>query len=179
MVLRLENLNDERIRQFMLNEVEMDIKEGKIYFSSRLKKESYETYISLLKESIQNGDDDSLANEIRSKNCLKSTETSRRRGGTITKRVPIDAHITLAEGEFNRFYLRAICLKAIEIGAEIEVYRAKTVRNPRPESKKIIGKRLDPNKFLKDLREKIGIETVLGLPKPNTGLSGKIKMKEN
>ena len=90
--------------------------------------------------------------------------------------VPSDAHTTLAEGEFNRFYLRAICLKALEIGAEIEVYRAKSVRNPRPESEAMIGKRLDPNELLQDLRENIGVDTALGLPQgPNSGLSGKIK----
>jgi hypothetical protein len=44
--------------------------------------------------------------------------------------VPVTAADTLAEGEFNRFYLRGLCRRASAANmAEIEVYRAKEVAN--------------------------------------------------
>jgi len=40
-----------------------------------------------------------------------------------------NAHEMLAEGEFNRFYIRALCARAIEDGLpEVTVYRAKRSR---------------------------------------------------
>jgi hypothetical protein len=45
----------------------------------------------------------------------------------------------LAEGEFNRFYIRALCVRAIEDGLpEVIVYRAKEVQSARPESARMI-----------------------------------------
>jgi hypothetical protein len=38
--------------------------------------------------------------------------------------------------------------KGISEGLEIEVYRAKQVKNPRPESQALIGKTLDPKNYL-------------------------------
>ncbi len=106
-------------------------------------------------------------------NCLKTTEL--RKGKPV--KVPRNAHETLAEGEFNRFYIRGLCRRAIDEGlSALEVYRAKEVRDPRPESQNMIGKSLDPSQLLNDLRTQIGIDTVLGLPSgPNSGLSARIR----
>jgi hypothetical protein len=38
---------------------------------------------------------------------------SHRNGVPYVKRVPVNAPGILAEGEFNRFYLRGLCLAAI------------------------------------------------------------------
>ena len=62
--------------------------------------------------------------------------------------MPSNAHNTLAEGEFNRFYLRGLCLEAIQQGKMIEVYRAKAVNQPRAVSQALIGTQLDPNQLL-------------------------------
>ena len=109
-------------------------------------------------------------------NCLKSVERRRTKSGIITAKVPKDANKTLAEGEFNRYYIRGVCKKAISEGLEIEVYRAKQVEKPRPESQALIGKTLDPKTLLDDLRERIGVDTALGVPAgPNSGLSVRLK----
>ena len=92
-------------------------------------------------------------------------------------RVPYTAPMTLAEGEFNRFYLRGACLRAAsEVSRNmIEIYRARPSVNPRPQSEALIGTRLDPTILLSDLRDHIGVDTALRLPPgPNSGLSGRL-----
>ncbi len=88
-------------------------------------------------------------------------------------RVPITAPDTLAEGEFNRFFVRGLCVKAIEDGIpEVEVYRGKQVNQPRPQSEAMIGKRISAKRLLDDLRVSQGVEPALGLPPgPNSGLT--------
>lgn len=89
--------------------------------------------------------------------------------------MPSNAHNTLAEGEFNRFYLRGLCLEALQQGKMIEVYGAKAVNQPRAASQALIGMQLNPNQLLLDLRTNIGVDTALGLPAgPNSGLSGRM-----
>jgi hypothetical protein len=79
----------------------------------------------------------------------------------------------LAEGEFNRYYCRGLCQRALEVGIEeVEVYRAKAVTTPRPESQRLIGRRLSARSLLNDLRTSQGVEPALGVPPgPNSGLS--------
>ena len=171
-MLNLENLDDENIRRYMLEEVEQDIAEGKLYVSERLLDNKISNYTEYLKSAIQTGNSTMLAHKLLTNNCLKKTEI---RNTKIVK-IPSIAHETLANGEFNRFYIRGVCRKAIEENMEVEVYRAKTVSNPRANSALKIGMTYNPNKLLEDLRSNIGIETSLGLPSgPNSGLSVKLK----
>lgn len=70
-----------------------------------------------------------------------------------------------------RFYMRAVCIQALDLSAKIRVYRAKLVTNPRPESGVKIGSIVNPAELLEDLRRNIGVDTFLGLPSgPNSGL---------
>lgn len=82
----------------------------------------------------------------------------------------------MGEGEFGRYYARGLCRRAIDEGiAELEVYRAKAVMEPRPGSQAKIGLRVDPTTILKDLRQTQGVEPALGLPPgPNSGLTLRI-----
>ena len=157
----------------MLEDSETDLNQEKLYQSPRVKNSSQDRYVTLLREAILNGDDESLAMQIKENDCLKSSMPRISSSGRTTMaRMPRGAHLTLAEGEFNRFYIRAVCRKAISEGREIEVYRAKQVENPRPESQALIGASLDPNELLDDLRKNVGVDTALGVPAgPNSGLS--------
>lgn len=106
---------------------------------------------------------------------LRVARIARRQGEADEGKVPVTAPWTFAEGEFNRFYLRGLCLRAIDEGKSIEVYRAKAVVAPRPESTALIGARLNPHTLLADLRIHLAVDTALGLPAgPNSGLSGRL-----
>lgn len=173
MTLRLENLDD-RTRHFMLEELELDVTSGTLYLSPRLSESGRSEYESLLREAIKSGNDDSLAQALRSHNRMKLTEQRQKpKGGFTTARVPATAPDTLAEGEFNRSYVRGLCRLALEEGVhEVEIYRAKHVTNPRPESQMMIGKKINAKALLEDLRTHPGVEPALGLPPgPNSGLS--------
>jgi hypothetical protein len=82
----------------------------------------------------------------------------------------------LAEGEFNRFYVRGLCLRAIDEGIDrLVIYRAKAVEEPRPDSNRRIGRSVNPRTLLDDLRRNAGVDTALGIPPgPNSGLSVKL-----
>lgn len=177
MTLALQNL-DTLTRSFMLEEFERDFTGGVLYLSDRLTETGRNIYPRLLREAIESGDDTSLATEIRRLNCLKAVEPRRTpSGGVTTARVPVNAHETLAEGEFNRFYIRALCRRVLGEGGQLEIYRAKPVSSPRAESQARIGQIVqDPRRLLEDLRTNIGVEPALGLPPgPNSGLSVKLK----
>lgn len=87
--------------------------------------------------------------------------------------MPFNAAETLGEGEFNRFYSRGLCARAIaEQVSGVRVYRAKDVASPRSASISMVGQVFDPAILLDDLRTHIGVEPALGLPPgPNSGLS--------
>lgn len=108
---------------------------------------------------------------------MNATEQRRKpSGGYSTVSVPVTAADTLAEGEFNRFYVRGLCRRNLQDrDGQLVVHRAKTVAQPRPESEALIGTNPDAQRLLSDLRTNIGVEPALGVPKgPNSGLSVKI-----
>ncbi len=165
---------DAQTRQFMIEELEIDMSGGTLYISPRLNDTGRENWANILREAIQNHNDIWLANQLRVRNYMNTQEQKRTRsGGTTIARVPVTAPDTLAEGEFNRFYARGLCVRAIANGTtEVEVYRGKDVQQPRPESQLMIGRRINVNSLLNDLRNSQGVEPALGLPPgPNSGLT--------
>lgn len=172
MPLNLINL-DTVTRQQMILEVDYDVQNGKLYQSSRLSPIGLRDYETLLREAINNHDDSWLANQLRMGGRLNETETRRTKSGVTIAKVPITAPDTLAEGEFNRFYARGLCLRAInENIPNLVIYRAKLVSEPRPDSQAKLGTTVNPQSLLNDLRTNIGVEPALGLPPgPNSGLS--------
>lgn len=176
MALRFENL-DAASREAMLREIERDVASGDVYVSNYLNESGQRDWVEVLRDAAANGSDDTLANKIRDSGYLK-TEVERRKpkGGFTVARVPYTAHETLGEGEFGRYYARGLCLRAIDEGIpELEVYRAKDVREPRQESQQKIGMRVDPKVILEDLRRTQGVEPALGVPPgPNSGLTLRI-----
>jgi hypothetical protein len=161
----------------MLQELDMDVANGTLYISPRLSQQGEKDYEALLRRALSSGDDVSLARDLRSGRRMRDTEPRRTpTGGSTMARVPVTAPDTLGEGEFNRFYARGLCARAVDDGiSHVIVYRAKQVRNPRPESEAMIGKRLGAEALLQDLRTHPGVEPALGLPPgPNSGLSVKL-----
>jgi hypothetical protein len=118
-----------------------------------------------------------FAEQLRLNDCFNATfQRKNPKGGFITVRMPFNAAETLAEGEFNRFYIRGLCRRALETGiSQLIIYRAKPVENPRSESELRIGATLEAAELLQDLRANIAVETCLGMPPgPNSGLCVKL-----
>jgi hypothetical protein len=177
--LHYENL-DERTRQFMWSEVDLDMAQGTLYISSRLNEQGKQNYAALLKEAVTSHDDAWLAGELRRRDYMNAYEERKTpRGNFTVAQVPVSAPDTLAEGEFNRFYVRGLCARALQDALpEVEVYRAKTVNQPRPQSEAILGKRISAQALLEDLRKSPGVEPALGLPHgPNSGLTVRLYQK--
>jgi len=176
MPLNLVNL-DAQTRKLMLEEIDSDIAKGALYLSQRLTPGGRTEYPKLLKEAAQSHDDGWLATELRRRSLFAQTEQRRKPSGGYTEaKVPVTAPDTLAEGEFNRFYIRGLCARAITSSiANVVIYRAKSVASPRPESVAKEGTTINAQALLNDLRSNIGIDTALGLPPgPNSGLSAKL-----
>lgn len=166
---------DKETRKLMLEEIEFDISNDKLYLSKRFNENGIRLYSDLLKQVVLEGNEQSLAMALRKNNCFKTHEERKTKTGVTLAKVPETAPETLAEGEFNRFYIRGLCLRVINDGGILEVYRAQESGKPRQTSEDLLGSTVDPQKTLDDLRENIGIDTILGLPPgPNSGLSVKI-----
>ena len=172
----LRNLDDVT-RAAMLTEVEHDIATGAVYISSRLSPQGINDYPDLLRDAVQTGNDETLATSLSSNGRLLTHETARhpKGGPDIVKKVPVTAPQTMAEGEFNRYYARGICVRALaEVGpqARVTIYRARESLRPRSDSVALIGTTPSAAVLLEDLRTHIGIDTALHLPPgPNSGLS--------
>lgn len=164
---------DERTRAFMLEELAKDEAAGRLYISGRLTREGAERYPKLLREALTSYRDDWLAERLRG---LMAEREPSSRSKTGDKAVPHNADATLAEGEFNRYYIRGVCRQVeADGGTEVEIYRGKTVAAPRDESQMMVGTRIDAAKVLADLRANSGVNTALGLPPgPNSGLTVRV-----
>jgi hypothetical protein len=170
MAISYRNL-DNITRELMISELELDGRDG-IYISSYLNESGREEIYDLMSESFLSGTDDTLSRSIITRNLLNSYTTRRNRNGTTTQaRVPFTAATTLAEGQFNLYYMRALSIRALSENRRIIVYRGKDVENPRAESQMLIGENLDPNHVLTVLRETLGVNPSIGIPLPNSGLS--------
>lgn len=164
---------DNKTRAYMRQEVELDINHGKLYSSKRFNQNGEILYLNLIRDTVTHHDDEWLAHELSVRGCFKDYEERSRNGRVSLVKIPITAPQTFAEGEFNRFYCRGLCLRAIEEEiSEVIVYRGKQVEHPRPESQIMIGKEISAQKLLDDLRNSQGTDTALGLPSgPNSGLT--------
>ena len=172
-MLQLANLDD-RTRRYMILEFEYDSSHNQVYISPRLSPRGRADWPGLLRESFLSGNHAALASQLRLAGRLETREARQtKRGRVIGVNVPETAAETLAEGEFNRFYIRALCRRAVDYQiSSLVIYRAKSVASPRPASELRIGKSIDPQKLLSDLRANIGVDPALGVPAgPNSGLS--------
>jgi hypothetical protein len=172
-MLELKDLDDQS-RPFMVAEVDADVAKGAIYLSPRLTASGLREFPKLLRQACDQFDATWLASRLLQGRYISETEAYFRSGRRHTRKVNItQAAEMLAEGEFNRFYARGLCLRAMDAGvAEVVVYRAKAVSHARPESKQLIGSKIAAESLLADLREHVGRDTDHGMPGgPNSGLS--------
>lgn len=175
MPIHLENL-DSITRNYMLSEVNMDFEKDSIYYSKYLKSGLEDSWNNIFIKAVIEHNDVWLEQQTEIQELLVKTYQKRNpTGGFTTAKVPYTAPQTLAEGEFNRFYCRGLCVRAIKEGKMVQVYRGKNVANARSESKQMIGQIISPKELLDHLRTNVGVDTALGLPAgPNSGLTIKL-----
>ncbi|TFI45050.1 hypothetical protein E4P29_04775 [Rhodococcus sp. 1R11] len=162
-------------REAMAEEVERDVTSGTLYISPRLTDEGARLWPDVLRSAVSKGTDDILAQELVTRGFLKTHELGHRNGKPYSKAVPVNAASTLAEGEFNRFYLRGIASRGVVESRGIEIYRGRSSSNPRSASVALEGQRLAADVLLDDLRANTRTDTALGLPPgPNSGLTGEL-----
>lgn len=171
MPLKYDNL-DPITRRFSLDEFDRDVERGTLTISSRIRPADASEYEALLRQALAYYDDQWLEDRVEGMVVhfeLRHTPS----GSTTTAKLPSYAPRVLAEGDFNRYYMRGVCARAIDEGrGVVEVYRARVSAEPRPESKELEGQRLDAAQLLEELRTRYVDSTdepTIG--KPNSGLS--------
>lgn len=172
MQFRFENL-DESTRRYMAQELSRDLVYGTLYLSPRLTEEGRAVYPALLEEALRWHGPHWLADALRYADYLQPYEERRMGDEAIQTRVPVTAAEMLATDEFNRYYMRGVCLRALAEGSGVvEVYRGRDSAEPRPASQSLVGQRLSAAALLEDLRGWPDQAPVLGLPTGyNSGLS--------
>jgi hypothetical protein len=164
---------DEVTRKYMLEENLL----GNQYKSPRIVEGRMHEWIKIFTDALGNHSDDWLANETNRRRLMKQTETRKTpSGGTTEAKVPVNAAQQLAEGEFNRYYLRGLAARAIAEGkTHLLIYRGKSVSQPRPDSEQKIGTLVDAKLLLEELRRGDFVDNALGLPPgPNSGLTAEL-----
>lgn len=164
---------DEHTRVHMTAEVNADVRTGTLYHSQDFCEHGRTQYQALIRTACERGDVDSLAAALLPA-LFNPTRTDKNQ--RVTRLNLADSAIKFAAGEYNRFYLRGLCLRADGGGiTELVVYRAKVSENARSQSEAMIGTRVATMALLADLRENKGLDTHLGLPPgPHSGLSARL-----
>jgi hypothetical protein len=159
----------------MLVEIEMDEANGCAYVSTRLNSGGCESWPAMLRQAATDGNDESLEHYIERDECLNShyMRVNHRTGISSPISMPVNAAENLAQGEFNRFYIRGLCRFAIEKDIPFLVgYRARYSENPRSSSEEAVGHHFNPQAVLDDLRTTQGQDTQLKMPGgPGSGIS--------
>ena len=171
MPLHYENL-DPTTRRHALSELDGDVASGAFHASDRLRPTAVADYQKLLRDAIRYYDD--LWLEERAGDLLVDFEHRKTRsGGQTPAKLPSMASRMLAEGDFNRYYMRGVARRAIEEERHVvEVYRARLSVEPRRESAELEGKRIAATEVLERLRGTGGIGSdAAQLGRPNSGLS--------
>ncbi|HET7550237.1 MAG TPA: hypothetical protein VFK04_03045 [Gemmatimonadaceae bacterium] len=171
MPLKYDDL-DPVTREFTLAEFDGDVERGTLTISSRIRPTRTQEYESLLREALAYYDDRWLEDRVEGMVVdfeLRHTPS----GATTTAKLPSYAPRVLAEGDFNRYYMRGVCARAVAEGrGVVEVYRARVSAEPRPESQELEGQRIDAATLLQELRTRYAdSEEEPTIGKPNSGLS--------
>jgi hypothetical protein len=159
------NLDDD-IRQLMLAEIQMDIDNNNLFISTRLNEKGRLYYQEYLMTSVTSGDEESFEKLLDIVDHFNPTFLRQEK----VVRMPSNASTLVCQSEFCRFYIRALCLKAISNSVDtVEIYRARESSYVRPDSEAKIGTFLYAKDLLEDLRNSIGVEPKL-FPEINSGL---------
>lgn len=144
----------EKIRESMLEEFIEDERNGNLFISRRIKESepTIQKYFELLTESFKNGTDFTLSEAIKANNILKETEQYRKNGVLKLRKVASNASEVLGQGEFRRYYMRALCKQAILEYKDLVIYRGRKSNEKSLDAELVIGKQVNPEKLLEYLK---------------------------
>jgi hypothetical protein len=173
-MFEFENLDD-ATRSSMLKAIEEGERTDNIYYSTRFNQDGNDQWLTLLKQAAQQFNEHWLAYQLEFNGLMKDFESAiKPSGGYTEKHVPHTAAETMAEGQFNRFYILGLCKRARAGGiTHLEIYRAKKRFDPRPESQALIGTLSSIDEIESQLKvTKASFKSQL--VKPNSGLCVKL-----
>jgi len=163
---------DEKTRQYMIEEIKIAHESANLYFSKRFNEQGIEHWPDTLLEAASKYNEHWLAYQIEAEGFFREMEGAKKpTGGYTIKHVPQNASETLADGQFNRFYILGVCRRAIDdVISQVVIYRAKDRGEHRQESDSVVGSLIPPHELLLALRSN---EMSLRhyLLRPNSGLS--------
>jgi hypothetical protein len=163
---------DARSRQLMVQEITAAGGNGQLYFSRRFNETGKKGWLGWLLAAAKEQDEHWLADQLDTARAMTSIEKrDMPKSGLTPVSVPDTAAETMADGQFNRFYMAAICCRALEDGVRtVRVYRAKYRGVPRLESQALVNTTRNADALLEELRSK-ELSLKCDLLKPNSGLS--------
>lgn len=166
---------DEKTRAYMIEAISEAEASRNIYYSKRFNSAGNSQWLSLLMEAAKDHNEHWLAYQLEAHVLMKDFEGARKPlGGYSIKHVPHTAAETMAEGQFNRFYILGLCKRARAEGiSHLEIYRAKGRAEPRPESQALIGTKILIDEVEAQLRE-VSSSLRSSLIRPNSGISAKV-----
>jgi hypothetical protein len=144
---------DDHTRQYMLAELEADVATGTLYRSQQLTDEGQRDYQRLLRDALLTGTVTSFADELLRWGAVRPLGRWQHSKEALPSDAISAASSLLAEREFHRFYLRGLCLRAIDEGVPtLVIYRAKPAIPGRASADAMIGIRITVGSLLEDLR---------------------------
>jgi hypothetical protein len=139
----LRHLNDElgpEIRRLMIAELHWAVEHGRFYYSKHFTAPGREKYPLLLQQALAGGTPDTLKESLNVPGYFQAGSRK-------------NAAQTFAWDEFNKYYMRALCLLAQLPGYDLVVVRGRHSDHPKPESNRLLGTKKDPVRFLSALRD--------------------------
>lgn len=108
---------DEQTRLIMISELESDLKTGLFYEPKSLTSTGMFKYKRLLKECFSTGTLETLQQKL--------SQSDFREKDNRGRKTPSNIQETLTFNDFNRYYIRAMLIRALNENRKLFVYRAK------------------------------------------------------
>lgn len=161
---------DEQTRLVMVSELALDLSNSLFYEPASMTDFGRSCYRSILKSAFEIGTAETLSQKLTSNFFHDCDRVGRKLSPNIA--------LNLAFSDFNRYYVRAMLVRAISENKKLVVYRAKQSKNERQESKMLLNhvyfdKRQMAQMLVvfRDYHKLFAMKSQNGLLQPNSGLS--------
>ena len=161
---------DSKTRELMKHELEMDLADGLFFYPQSLSQYRPEEYVRLMIDTMERGTAETLQFGVKPLLVMQNSLNGRK--------TPRNAAEMVGFSEWNRYYARAMVVRALEENKGLTVYRAKQVMHERDDSKyllqhvyagEVVLKRM--LSILRDYRKVFDESNPIPFLRPNSGLS--------